>query len=155
VATILVVELEQMRLGLDITAVREIVRAVAVTPLPGTPSIIRGVIDVRGQIVPVLGLGQRFGRAPRSVVPSDRFVLVESRGRTLALHVDGAGEVIGIDDAAIAGVGEFGPQPTGVSGVGKLPNGLVLIQDMEAFLTETERVLLEEALSAESDSAPG
>jgi purine-binding chemotaxis protein CheW len=155
VTTILVVVLEGMRVGLDVSAVTEVVRAVAVTPLPGTPTIVEGVIDVRGRIVPLLDLAQRFGHAPRSLTLSDRFVLVESRGRTLALHVAEAAEVIEVDDEAMDGLGDFGPHPAGVSGVGKLPDGLVLIQDMEAFLTETEGELLEQALPAGPDTARG
>ena len=147
-AAILVVNINDQRLGLWVSDVVEVVWAVASTPLRGSPPIVEGVISLRGALIPLLNARVRFDHPTRPVALSDRFVVIGVAGRLFALHVDHAEEVIEIEESEISSLEAFGPEPMGIAGVVTLSTGLVLIQDMESFLSETERLLLDEALAS-------
>jgi purine-binding chemotaxis protein CheW len=141
------------RLGIRVEDVSEVLWAVAVTPLPQAPEIVAGVIDVRGVIVPVLNVRPRFGHQSRPMRLGDRLVLVKSERRRIALLFDGADTVVEVAEEAIEGASSFGTPPPGISGIVKLPDGLVLIHRMESFLSAAEAAVLEEALAAREGSA--
>ncbi|HEU0052651.1 MAG TPA: chemotaxis protein CheW, partial [Longimicrobium sp.] len=105
---ILVFEVEGERYALDTGTVREVVRAVAVSRLPGAPPIVLGVIDVRGILVPVLDLRARFGLPPRAVDPAEHFVIAEAGERAVALRVDRTVGIAEVDDASVAAPREPG-----------------------------------------------
>jgi purine-binding chemotaxis protein CheW len=145
--------IDDHRYGISSDAVAEIIRAVAITPLPGSPSVIAGVIDVRGTIVPVFNLRARFGLPMREVIPSDCFILVRTPSRVAALHVDRVDELVDADEQALSdGSGDaFKTQvPTAAHIVGAvtLGDGMVLIHDVAAFLSSAESESLEAALAA-------
>jgi purine-binding chemotaxis protein CheW len=141
--------IDEHRYGVAGDAVAEIVRAVAVTPLPRAPAVIRGIIDVRGTIVPVFDLRRRFGIPERPVAPADHFILVRTSSRVAALHVDTVTDLVDVDDRATT---DSTRQVTGaaeVAGVATLPDGLVLIHDVETFLSRAESDTLSAALDAQ------
>lgn len=144
--SILVVRLDDLRIGLRISEIREVVWAVASTPLPHAPPVVEGVIDVRGQILPLLDLRLRFRLPPRSVSLSDRFVLAQASGRAVALRVDAAEAVLDLDDGAVSPVPRFAGAGAGLAGLAELPDGMVLIHDLSAFLSDVEAAALEDAL---------
>ncbi|MEO8580838.1 MAG: chemotaxis protein CheW [Gemmatimonadales bacterium] len=134
--------------GIAAEAVGEMVRAVAVAPLPGAPAAIAGIIDVRGSIVPVFDMRVRLGASHRAVSPDDHFILVHATGRTAALHVDTVVELVEIDPAAIATASAQLPPTPLIAGVALLPSGLTLIHDVDSFLSTAESETLETALTA-------
>ena len=97
-------DLGELRCAVPLTHVREVQRAVAVTPLPGAPPIIEGVIDVRGEIVPVVDVGTRLGLPPRPLRAAQSLVLVWTGERQVAVRVDGVHwlEPLEADDVADA-----------------------------------------------------
>lgn len=145
---LLVWELEGGRYGLDAREVREVVRAVAVSRLPGAPPVVLGVIGVRGELVPVFDLRRRFGLPPRPLDPSEHFVLARTGTRTAALRVDA---VVGLRTAApelLADARASVPRAERVAGVARLPDGLVVVVDLGAFLAHAEEMSLAAALAA-------
>lgn len=144
----LVFSLGERRLAVPLEAVERVVRAVEVTALPEAPATVAGIINVQGQLVPVLDLRQRFGLPPRTVEPDDQFVLTHGAGRTVALWVDavagveacGAADVVA-GDAVLPGSGL-------IEGVLKRPDGLVLVCSPKQIVPLAERNRLEEALHA-------
>src|SRR5262245_6063358 len=87
---VLVVASDGGTLALPSSDVVEVVRAVAVTPLPKAPAIVEGVMNVRGKVVPVINVRARLGLSAREIAPSDHFVIARVAGREVALHVDQA-----------------------------------------------------------------
>ena len=83
---LLVVEVDGASYGIPITQVREVVRAVTVTRVPGAPALVRGIINVRGAVVTVLELSVLLG-AERAVTGSS-VVLLEHGARLIGLAVD-------------------------------------------------------------------
>jgi purine-binding chemotaxis protein CheW len=135
--------------GLPTADVREIVRAVAVTPLPGAPRVIEGVVDVRGGLMPVLDVRARFGLSPRPLDPSDHFIVASAGARAVILHVDRATHIALVDEASIQSRDPLGPGAAWFAGLAQTGDGLLLIHDVAAFLSASEA----EALDAASREA--
>lgn len=136
------------RFGIPAEKVVELIRAVAVSPLPGAPAVISGVINVRGVLTPVIDPAVRFGHAETPVKPSDNFVLVSLPSRTVALRVESADELAEIDDADIKAADSMSPTARRLAGVATLPDGLVVIYDPASFLDEAENTALAGALAS-------
>ena len=144
---ILIFELANAQHALPLDNVREVVRAVAVTPLPNAPSVIEGIINVRGTITSVLSLRSRFDYPERPVQPQDFFLLGTLRDTDIALHVDKATELAVIDDDTMAAIQvPVSQDDYTLPGVAALPDGLLLIHDLESFLSEGETDELQAAL---------
>jgi purine-binding chemotaxis protein CheW len=105
---VLIFEAGGRRFGLA-AALREIARAVAITPLPGGPASVAGVINVRGNMVPVIDVRRALGLAPGAVALSDHLVILHVDGAPLALRVDralelhagAAGRLVRLDDGLV------------------------------------------------------
>jgi purine-binding chemotaxis protein CheW len=143
--------------GVPILKVKEILQYEGVTRVPGTPASIRGVINVRGAVVPVVDLGVKFGQA--GVLDTRRTcVLVVETARdgealTLGVLADAVAEVIDLGAAEIEPPPSFG---TGirldhVTGMGKLARGFVVLLDIDRALSASEAELA--ALAAASAAA--
>jgi purine-binding chemotaxis protein CheW len=145
---ILLFALGDQRFGLWARDVRELVRAVAIVPLPRAPRIVEGVINLRGRIVPVLDLRSRFGLPPKELEPSDHFVVAAVGARLVAVRADRALDLIPVhlDRAQLAELEAAGARY--VAGVARLPDGLALIHDLQTFLDVRETAALDDALGA-------
>jgi purine-binding chemotaxis protein CheW len=135
---ILPFEIEGRRYGLRFEHVREAVRAVAISPLPGAPSVVEGVIDVRGELVPVMDIRAREGLPARMLDPSESFILAWAGGRLVCFRVDRLLEPAAVTEEAIRSASEVASVADHISGIVALPDGLVLIQDLARFLTPEE-----------------
>lgn len=117
--------------------VRELVRAVALTPLPRAPAVVEGVINLRGRPVPVLDVRRPFRLPSRSLEPTDHFIVVRTGDRLLALRVDRALDLVRLGEAVEQGESLL-PGVAYIARVTGFPRGLVLIHDLQAFLSATE-----------------
>lgn len=152
---LLVFEVAGVRLGIALSAVREVVRAVFITPLPDAPPAVEGVIDVRGGLVPVYDLRLRFGLPPRRLHPEERLVLAWTGERMVAARCDAVAGTVSVPQSAIE-AGDVVHAGTGsIRGVARLDDGLVLVHDLAAFLDDAERVTLANALAAHAERADG
>lgn len=142
VVRLVVFALARQRYGLALTAVERVLPMVAVSPLPGCPAAVLGAINVHGEIVAVVDLRQCFGLPAGEYGPGARLLLARTPQRVVGLPVD---EVVGMvelpedavvePDAVTAGIAH-------VSGIAKLADGVLLIQDLDSLLSgEEERVL--------------
>jgi purine-binding chemotaxis protein CheW len=147
----IVFELGGLRVGLAAAAVREVHRAVTIVPLPGAPPAVEGVIDVRGELVAVLDLRTRFGIPPSPVRTSDHLVLARTGGRTVALRVESSPEWLPLPAAEIEPVTAIARGLPHVAGIARTPGGLVLIHDLDTFLSGPEAASLDAALGAAAD----
>lgn len=146
-AEILFFKIAGRRGSLLLEDVIEVLRAVAITPLVRAPHLIEGIINVRGEIVPVLDMRTRFGLPKRKVALSDRFILVELGSRKIAMRVDEAGTIATIGKRALADAASAGPQGEGLVGVAIMEDGLALVHDIRRFLSVAEEEELDRALS--------
>jgi purine-binding chemotaxis protein CheW len=145
---ILVFELDDQRYALPLVGVQEVVRAVALTRLPGAPPIIEGAIDVRGRVVPVLDLRARFGLPPRPLHPDQHLILARAGKRLVAIRVDRVSWFLEVDPVEIATAASITPTVKRIAGVARVADGLVLIHDLETFLTAAEAETLARVLES-------
>jgi purine-binding chemotaxis protein CheW len=143
---VVVFELGGRLYGLPAADVRELVRAVAVVPLPRAPAVVKGVIDLRGRVVPVLDVRRRFGLPAREVDPADHFVVARAGERLLALHVDRATDLVEVGAADLADARGLVPGAEYVAWVARGPHDLVLVHDLATFLSRAEAEALDAAL---------
>jgi purine-binding chemotaxis protein CheW len=144
---VVIFELDERRYGLRLSTVERILPAVDVTPLPRTPPFVWGVIDVQGQIVPVMSLRRRFGLPERTIAVSDQFVLARTRQRTVALVVDATHGVVERPAAEFIEADKILPDLEPVAGVIHLDDGMVLIHNLDQFLSLDEERALAKAMT--------
>ena len=94
--------------GLDIMAVREIKGWTDTTAIPHAPPWIRGVINLRGVIVPILDLRVRFGMSPTEPTRTHVVVIVQSGSRTAGVLVDAVSDIVAVSSSEIRPVPEIG-----------------------------------------------
>lgn len=157
---LLVFELEGHRFGLRLADVEEVVRAVLPVPLPRAPSIVEGLIDVRGVLVAVLDVRGRFGLPSRALAPDQHLVLArawDAHGgeRRVALRVDRVADLVRVEDVDPGELERAGPGSPHVAGVARLPDGLLLIHALSRFLSEAEADALDRALREREAPAAG
>ena len=103
--------------ALDVLAIREIIEFAGVTRVPMMPAAVRGIINLRGTVLPVIDLQARLGRAPSHITPKSCILVVETGdGEVCGLMVDAVCTVIRPDPDAVQAPPPFG---------GSLPTGLV------------------------------
>lgn len=141
-----VFSLDAGRYALPLAAVERIVRAVEITPLPSAPPIVLGAIDVQGRVLPVFNIRRRFGLPERDIDPADQFVIARSANRAVVLVVDAAQGVLQSPVSDTISAASIASGLEHIQGVIRLPDGLVLIQDLDLFLSAAESRALDEAL---------
>lgn len=145
--SLLVFTLDDNRYALLAENVREVVRAVAIARLPKAPSIIEGVINVRGVLVPVLDIRRRFGLPARPLDPAQHLIVATAGGRTVALRVDRVHDLVDVRANDIEMAEPVAPGAEHVAGIARLAHGLLVIHDLEGFLALDEGARLEAALA--------
>ncbi|MBI5875338.1 MAG: purine-binding chemotaxis protein CheW [Deltaproteobacteria bacterium] len=126
--------------GVNIGAVKEIIRVPDITPVPDTPEFVEGVVNLRGRIVPVIDMRRRVGIQSAERNRGNRILVLELAGKMVGLIVDSASDIIKISEDAIEPppdiVSSVGAEY--VTGVGKLMNGLVVLLDLARLLSAEE-----------------
>lgn len=145
---LVVFTIEAQRYALYLSAVDRIVHAVEVTPLPKAPEIVLGVVNVKGRIVPVINVRRRFRLPDRDLRVSDQIVIARTSTRTVALVVDAVSGVVEFSEKEVVSSGKIAPRIEYVEGVVKLEDGLVLIHDLDQFLSLDEERTLDASLNA-------
>jgi purine-binding chemotaxis protein CheW len=136
--------------AMDIRTVREIIQHGAMTVVPLMPEFVRGIINLRGAVVPVIDLQSRFGR-PKAQVGKKTCVIIFDVGAEgdkveLGLLVDAVSEVIDISPAAIEPPPQFGTsiQREFIRGLGKVGSEFIVILEPERALNIDDMVALAE-----------
>ncbi len=125
--------------GIDLLDIREINKKMDMTTVPQAPNYVRGILNLRGQIVTVIDLHKKLGLAESSVDNRARNIIVNSANESIGLLVSRIGDVITAKrdeiEAPPANIGEV--QGTYFTGVTKMKTQLVGILDLKRVLEET------------------
>jgi purine-binding chemotaxis protein CheW len=130
--------------GLELLRVKEVIRVREITWLPKAPSFVKGIINLRGDVIPIIDLRDKFGLEPREHTAMTRVIVVEVEGRLMGMVVDSASQVVRIPADQI----DPPPPVMGVlskefiTGVGKLDEKLVILLNADAVLTVEEKIAL-------------
>ena len=144
---VVVATLDELHCGLPVSAVLEITRSVAITPLPSAPRGVEGVVDYHGEVIPVIDLRDRLGLPPRPVHPSEHFIIANTGARTVGMRVDAAAALLEVAAADIVAAERVIQGARPVAGIARTPKGLVLLQDMSAMLSQAEEERLRGAMA--------
>lgn len=150
---VLLFTLEGQRYALPVGDVRELIRAARLTPLPRAPDVVEGLMNLRGELLPVLSLRRRFRLPPQPLSPEDHFIVAQAGARRVVLHVDRTEEVLTLPAGTLDETPRELPGVGYVAGAVKLPEGLVLVHDLQSFLSEAEGLALDAALAGASEGA--
>lgn len=124
--------------AVDILSVQEINRMMALTQVPQSPPGVRGVINLRGRIVPVLDLRTRFGLEATEQNDASRIIVVEIQGSTVGFIVDEVHEVLRIDPGVVSPAPAItnGVDSTYIKGVAKLNDRLLILLDLNQLISK-------------------
>jgi purine-binding chemotaxis protein CheW len=143
---IVLFSLDEPRYALYLSAVERVVQAVEITPLPKAPKIIMGVINFHGEIIPVIDIRKRFHLISREINLEDQFIIAQTSKRTVVLVVDSVEGVYDFEQDQVVDAEEVFPYVDYISGVAKIETDIVLINDLEKFLSIDEEKILDQAL---------
>jgi purine-binding chemotaxis protein CheW len=132
---IVVCDLADEHYGLDIATVFEIIRHQPITPVPRSPAFVKGVINVRGQIIPVVDLRGRFNMSEVEPTKETRIVVAESSSTRVGLIVDSVSEVLLLPTDAIEPTPDVaaGTDAEYLRGIAKLGDRLVLLIELNGL----------------------
>lgn len=137
--------------GLDIMKVQEIILVGEITKMPQVPEYVRGMINLRGHIIPVVDLRKRFEQPPREKTEEQRIIVVNIGTRTIGIVVDAVNEVLRVTPDQIE------PPPTGIgnvqrfiTGLLKIDEKLIILLDIEGLFSDEEQMTLAEAAKTAS-----
>ena len=145
--------LDDGRYALPLATALRVVRAAEITPLPAAPPIVLGALNVAGQVLPVFDIRQRLGLPQRPIGPADHFLIARTEERTVVLTIDAALGVLDHSGIAVVDADRITPDLAHIRGVLVLEDGLVLIHDLERFLSLAESLELDAAMHAEAQRA--
>ena len=136
--------------GIDISRVREIVRLQNITAIPQSMDFVEGIVNLRGQIVPIVDLCKRFRVGDSSSVEeaARRIIVVNMAEQNIGVLVDGVSEILRIPDESIeptppivaGGIADF------IRGVAKVDNRLIIVLDIDKVFSVEEKAVLAEAV---------
>jgi purine-binding chemotaxis protein CheW len=126
--------------GVDILRVQEIKGYTAVTKIPNTPPHIKGVLNLRGTIVPIVELRTKFGMPTIDYTAFTVIIVVVVRDKVMGLVVDAVSDVLNIDKRDIQVPPQFGVKVdvSFLNGIGKSRDKLVALLDIDRMLPEGE-----------------
>lgn len=126
--------------GVPVLQVREIVKLMEITAVPQTPRHVKGVINLRGKVIPIVDLQTKFDREPHAYTERTSIVVVEVNGgdRVLPMGVivDEVSEVLNLDAEAIEETPDFGQQIRAdfLRGVAKVKGRVKILLDLDRLL---------------------
>ena len=125
--------------GIEITKIREIILMGDITRVPQTPHYVKGLINLRSTVIPVIDLRARFGLPEEELTDESRIMVLHVGSKTIGIVVDAVSEVLRISHDQIA------PPPATVAGLGReYLTGLVKLEDRLLILLDVDRIFDQE-----------
>jgi purine-binding chemotaxis protein CheW len=143
--------------GLEILKVQEIIGMMGVTRVPRTPDFIRGVINLRGKVIPVVDLRHKFGLESTQDTERTCIIVVQfmqgATTMTMGIIVDEVSEVINIEGGQIEETPSFGANVDTdfILGIGKVGQKVVMLLDVDRVLSSGEAALVGEVASVSQE----
>lgn len=126
--------------GINVMQVKEVLRISEIAPVPGAPTYVLGIINLRGNVVTVVDTRSRFGLMPNEIDDSSRIVIIESDEQVVGILVDSVAEVVDLRASEIDSAPNVGNEESSryIQGVTTRDAGLLIVVDLNKLLTEEE-----------------
>lgn len=133
-------QLQEEEYGLEILKVREIIGVMGITAVPQTPNYVKGVINLRGQVIPVVDLRLKFGLSECEYGKRTCIIVVDVKGVHMGIVVDCVSEVMDIETEDIESTPSFGTKfnTDFILGMGKVNSEVKILLDIDQVLTSEE-----------------
>ncbi len=144
---LVVFKLGKEEYGVDIAKVQEIVRIQEITHIPQAPPFVEGIVNLRGQIIPIIDLKKRFNlECKEGDEKEKRVIVVNIGGQIIGIVVDNVSEIIRIPKDKVEPPPPIvaGIESEYIDGVGKLDKRLIILLNIEKILTEKEKEEIKE-----------
>lgn len=147
-------QLQSEYYGVQIATIREINRVGEITPVPKTPNFVKGVMNLRGKIIPVINLRVKFGMAEEAYTRDTCIIVIESDIGQVGMIVDAVKEVADLNEQQIEPPPVFGNEKihSFVRGMGKLENRVVILVDVVQAFSVNEMNQLDDIAHPAEDS---
>ena len=131
--------LAQEEYGLEILKVREIVSLQAITSVPGTPDYVKGVINLRGKVIPTVDLRLKFGLTEQEDTQTKAIVITQIEGTEVGVVVDSVSEVLDVPADCVEDTPSFGStvDTSFMLGIAKLGGNVTLLLDLDKLLDKS------------------
>lgn len=143
-------EVGKEEFAIEILAVQEIIRMMPITAVPHSPAAVEGVLNLRGQVTPVVDLRKRFDLEPREHGQDSRIVVVEVGGHMLGFIVDRVNEVLRVNSNIVEPTPALtcGIDSDYVRGVGKMDDRLLILLDLDRLFQQDDIEALKQVKQA-------
>jgi len=133
-------KLEGQKYAVDILKVQEINNMKDITPIPNSPPYVEGAINLRGKVIPVLNLRRKFNLEEKPLDEFIKIVIMDVRGVVMGVIVDSVSDVLRVSSDLVEPPPPVSSDTTArfIKGVAKLPEGLVILLDMDKLLDPQE-----------------
>jgi purine-binding chemotaxis protein CheW len=133
-------KLEGETYGINVMQVQEVLRHTEIAPVPGAPSYVLGIINLRGNVVTVIDTRKRFGLRPSELNEDTRVIIIESDKQVLGILVDSVAEVVYLRASEIETAPNVGNDDNNkyIQGVCNRDGELLILVELEKMLTEDE-----------------
>lgn len=140
--------------GLEILKVREIIGMMDITSVPRTPEFVLGVINLRGNVIPVIDLRRKFGMAPAEQTEESCIIVVDVDGMEMGILVDRVSEVLDITGEEIQPPPAFGVSVNTdfILGIGKAAGKVTILLNISRVLTSSDAATVAEVGEADRHS---
>ncbi len=132
--------LENEKYGINVMQVQEVLRITEIAPVPGAPSYVLGIINLRGNVVTVIDTRSRFGLASVETDDSSRVVIIESEEQVVGILVDSVAEVVDLQPSEIETAPNVGTEESAkfIQGVASHDGELLILVDLNKLLSDEE-----------------
>jgi purine-binding chemotaxis protein CheW len=154
---LLIFSVDGEEFGIDVLLVQEIIRYIPPTKIPNAPRAVHGVINFRGEVIPVLDIRERFNLSEKAYDEFTVIVIVECDGKTMGLVVDKVSDIVNLPNKNTQALPEisFDEKTAYLKGMGKLGERLILLLDSDKLMDLKEKSQLNAMVdSVQEESSP-
>ena len=133
-------KLDNETYGINVMRVQEVLRYTEIAPVPGAPSYVLGIINLRGNVVTVIDTRQRFGLNSGEISDNTRIVIIEADKHVVGIMVDSVAEVVYLRQSEIETAPNVGNEESAkfIQGVCNKNNELLILVELDKMMSEEE-----------------
>lgn len=134
----IVIKLGEEQYGIDIRYIENIVRMQRITRVPKMPAYINGVINLRGEVVPVMSIRIKMGLPVDEITKNSRIIILKLEQGAIGVLVDEVKEVVTLEEDQVEKISYSAKEENFISGVGKVGDDLISLLDLNAVVGTTQ-----------------